>query len=169
MFVVPGMQLIPQRNNTSCWYASAMMLIKWKRSRARVTVVEHPDPSQTPQTVAWEVAANGLTNPNVLRMAGLLGLRAVSPMSPTLQAVQQWLMRYGPLWTNGKTHIVVIAGVNVGRGTVLVYDPWPPHTGKIQWRSYSRWYIGNRHPRPNEPNSSRDTGADVEAAFLYHP
>ena len=90
-------------------------------------------------------------------------------MSPTLRDIQRWLAQYGHLWTNGKTHIVVIAGVNLHRGTVLVCDPWPPHTGKIQWRSYSRWYIGNKHAKPNDPDSSQDTGDDVEAVFLYHP
>lgn len=168
-FVIHDLKLIPQQNTMSCWYASAMMLVEWKRSRALMTLRDHPDPSQTRPTVAWEVAANGLTNPEILRMAALLGLKRVPPMSVPLDHLRSLLMEYGPLWTNGKTHIVVIAGVDLAKGTVLVYDPWPPRTGKVEWRSYSDWYLGNKPSPPGAPDSSRDTSTEVDAVFLYHP
>jgi hypothetical protein len=79
------------------------------------------------------------------------------------------LRRHGPLWTNGKGHIVVIDGVDATSGMVHVLDPWPPRHGKIEWRSYSEWYIGNVPVGDDEPDSSRDVGLDVEATFLYHP
>ena len=169
MFVISDLKLIPQQNNMSCWYASAMMVIGWKREKTRMTLARHPDPSQTRQTVAWEVAANGLTNPNILRMAALLGLKNVPPMSITVEGIESLLHKHGPLWTNGKTHIVVIAGSDPAHDRVLVYDPWPPKAGKIEWRSYPDWYIGRKPVGPNVPDSSQDTGRDVDAVLLYHP
>jgi hypothetical protein len=69
-------------------------------------------------------------------------------------------MQYGPLWVNGKTHIVVIAGIRPGE--VLVYDPSPVNVGSIGWRTLAGWYVGNAV-------DSRDTGRDVEAVFLHCP
>ena len=169
MYRVLGITLIPQKNNSSCWYASPQMLIQWKRFASLATLVNHPDPSQVSQIVAWEVARNGLINPRVLKMAELLGLRSIPPLSPTLQMLEAHLRRYGPLWTNGKGHIVVIAGADQQAGNVLVYDPWPPGIGKIEWRSFAGWYLGGTPPGPTDPDSSGDTGPDVEATFLYHP
>ena len=145
------------------------MLIQWKRTRLAMTLAANPNPSQVRETVAWEVAANGLINRNVLRMAALLGLKSVPPMSPSLPMLEQLLRRHGPLWTNGKEHIVVIAGIDQSAKTVLVYDPWPPNSGRVEWRSFSNWYLGGEPVGPNDPDSSRDSGADVEAVFLYHP
>jgi hypothetical protein len=167
MFVVPGMKLIPQKNTSSCWYASVQMVVMWKRSTTKATLAGHPDASQVPQTVAWEVAANGLVNENVLRMAQLLGLRSVPPQSLSLAKIEDLLKRYGPLWTNGQDHIVVIAGADAGSDKVLVYDPWPPGKGEIKWKSYSGWYIGNDPKAKDE--ATRDTGEGVRAVFLYHP
>lgn len=76
------------------------------------------------------------------------------------------LRRYGPLWTNGKGHIVVIDGIDVKAAKVHVLDPWPPNVGKREWRSFSEWYLGGKVANPD---SSRDTGQDVQATFLYHP
>jgi hypothetical protein len=47
--------------------------------------------------------------------------------------------------------------------TVKVYDPWPPNIGKIEWRSLVTWYAFGTSA------STRDTGRDVEAVFLYVP
>jgi hypothetical protein len=102
MYAVPGMQLIPQKNDSSCWYATAWMLINWKRQQKAMTLAAHPDPSQVRQTVAWEVAANGLINPDVLRMARLLGLKSVPPMSPSLEMLEGLLRNFGPLGRMGR-------------------------------------------------------------------
>src|SRR4051812_28545768 len=88
------MKLIPQKNTSSCWYASVQMVVMWKRSTTKATLAGHPDASQVPQTVAWEVAANGLVNENVLRMAQLLGLRSVPPQSLSLAKVANGLPGY---------------------------------------------------------------------------
>ena len=48
-------------------------------------------------------------------------------------------MMYGPLWVNGQTHIVVIAGIDTNAQQVKVYDPWPGIG--IGWRSLANWYV----------------------------
>lgn len=161
-YIVPDMKLIPQKQNMGCWFASAQMVIQWKREIARATLAANPDPSQIATTVGWEISNTGVTNPQVIQMARELGLHSIPPVTPTLPDVDHWLRRYGPLWTNGKSHIVVIAGLDQGKGRVLVFDPWPPGKGKVEWRPFG-WYLNS--PRPD----SRDTSDAVEAVFLYHP
>ena len=87
-------------------------------------------------------------------------------MSPTPQAIQGWLQQYGPLWVNGKAHIVVVAGIDGMK--VKVYDPWPQGVGRVDWRSLKDWYVGGANPA-GQPNSTRDTSADVPVVFLYCP
>jgi hypothetical protein len=105
----------------------------------------------------------GILNPQIVPMAKRLGLRAVPPLSPSLGTLERWLRNYGPLWVNGKSHIVVIAGINTATLEVKVYDPWPPKVGKIEWRSLVNWYAFGTSA------STRDTGPDVETVFLYVP
>jgi hypothetical protein len=162
MYLVPDLQLIAQKRNMGCWYASAQMIINWKRTRAQATLVDHPDPSEVPTTVVWEVANRGIVNPQVIELATRLGLRAVPPMTPSLQYLGQLLRSYGPLWTNGKNHIVVLGGIDEAGGRLRVFDPWPPGAGQVDWRPFSS-YLGG-------PNAwSRDTSSSVQAVFLYHP
>jgi hypothetical protein len=78
------------------------------------------------------------------------------------------LRHYGPLWTNGKKHIVVIAGIRQTPGgafKVKVYDPWPGNG--IGWRTLADWDTGFNPG--TQGASSRDTGAGVEAVFLRAP
>lgn len=159
-YIVPGMTLIPQEDNMSCWYASARMLIQWKMDKYQVCFADLVPPELDTQCVQIRDAQTGLLNNQILKMAKRLGLEAVPPVSPSPEAISRWLKSYGPLWVNGKSHIVVIAGVTATQ--VLVYDPWPPKKGKIDWRSLEEWYVGSSA-------SSRDTGRDVEAVFLYCP
>jgi hypothetical protein len=162
MYKVPGLRLVVQHKTMACWYASARMLIQWKRHQARATFADHPDPSQVAVTIAWEVSNAGVTNPQVIQLAQTLGLKTVPPMTPSLKMIRDLLQRHGPLWTNGKSHIVVIGGVDEVMGSVLVFDPWPPGQGTIEWRPF-KWYLGGHAP------DSRDTSADLRAIFLYHP
>lgn len=168
MYMVPGLALMPQSNSAACWYASAQMLIQWKRNRERRTLAGHPDPSQVRETVAWEVARQGLVNPNIIRMATLLGLRTVPAMTMSLEGLEALLINFGPLWTNGQEHIVVIGGIDVDHRKVLVFDPWPPNVGLKEWRDFS-WYLGTGARNANDPDSSRDTSPAVQATFLCHP
>ena len=106
----------------------------------------------------------GIVNSQILALAQRLGLKAIPPMSPTMDAVEGWLRDYGPLWVNGKSHIVVIAGIN---GTsVKVYDPWPQKIGMINWRSMTNWYVGGSNPA-GQPDSSRDSSDAAETVFLH--
>jgi len=98
-------------------------------------------------------------------MAKRIGLEAIPPMTPTTDLMESWLKQYGPLWVNGKTHIVVIAGIMyfpMMGYYLLVYDPSPVNVGKIEWRTLD-WYLSGNSP------STRDTASNVETVFLYVP
>jgi ABC-type bacteriocin/lantibiotic exporter with double-glycine peptidase domain len=160
-YEVSGMTLINQTQTMSCWYASAQMLIKWRQDKAMQSLGWLVPPDLDAECVKIRDSNVGLFNPQVVQMAKRLGLRAVPPMSPTLEALEQWLRLYGPLWVNGKSHIVVIAGIDTEMMTVKVYDPDPAK--KVEWRSLKTWYAFGTS------SSTRDTGGDVEAVFLYVP
>jgi ABC-type bacteriocin/lantibiotic exporter with double-glycine peptidase domain len=165
-YEVPGMTLIPQQDNTSCWYASAQMLIQWKMDKLQACLIDLIPPELDAECRKIRDAGGGIVNSQILGMAERLGLRAVPPLCPTPEAIAAWLRRYGPLWVNGKQHIVVIAGI---KGmNVKVYDPWPPKVGKVDWRSLADWYAGGTNPA-GQPDSSRDGGAGVTAVFLHCP
>lgn len=158
-YIVPHMKLIPQNKNMSCWYASAQMLIQWRRDQMQASEASYEDPSEDPLCAAMRDRDKGLLDSQIIAMAKQLGLKEVPPMSPTPEAIERWLKSYGPLWVNGKKHIVVIAGIK-GQDQVLVYDPWPPHVGKVDWRSLSKWYAGGSSA------SSVDTTTNA-AVFLH--
>lgn len=164
-YIVQGMKLIPQTQTMSCWYASAQMLINWKMEQRQQSMTGLIPPELDAECAKIRDANGGLQNPQIVKMATRLGLEAIPPMSPTPAALEGWLSHYGPLWVNGKTHIVVIAGIcndSVSGYRVKVYDPSPVNVGGISWRGLSTWYIGGNV-------DSRDTGADVETVFLHVP
>ncbi len=163
-YTVPNMKLIPQDKTMSCWYASGMMLIKWRRRSRQMTEQAHPDPSQVAKWQSLYKDNTGITNAKIMNFARDLGLKAVPPMSPTVDTILNWLRTYGPLWVNGKYHITVIAGIrDTGTDTeVLVFDPAKPAKLKGEWRSLIKWYISN-------PHSGRDTASAVKTVFLYMP
>ncbi len=162
-YEVPGMTLIPQQMTMSCWYASAQMLIQWKQDQLQQSLMGLIPPELDVQCSKIRDGNGGIKNPQILPMAKRLGLAPVPPMSPLPSTIEDWLIKYGPLWVNGKTHIVVIAGIDTGSGEVKVYDPSPVGQGRIEWRSLTTWYAFGTSP------STRDTGGDVEAVFLYVP
>lgn len=165
-YEVPGVMLIPQDMTMACWYASAMMLLNW-RERFRPGPLP-VTPSIDPQTLRLYKANDGILNDQILPLAKRLGLISVPPMSPTVETLRDWMRRFGPLWTNGKQHIVVLAGIREradGGVEVKVYDPWPGEG--ISWRSLAGWYTGFDPGRHGV--SSRDTSAAVEAVFLHAP
>lgn len=165
-YEVPGMKLIAQQDSMACWYASAQMLVKWKEERAQQSFADLMSPEFDAECRRLRDAGGGILNPAIMAMAKRLGLVPVPPMTPTPGTIQQWLEQYGPLWVNGKTHIVVIAGI---RGLkVKVYDPWPVNKGTIDWRSLRDWYVGGKNPVAGV-DSSRDVAASVEAVFLRLP
>jgi len=167
-YVVPNMKLIAQDKDWSCWFASAQMLIAWRQNQTQSCEAAHPDPSQVKKWGKLYDKASGpegaIQNSDILEFAADLGLVAIRPMSPTPEAIQGWLARYGPLWVNGVNHITVIAGIRdtVGDLEVLVFDPAMPNKKHGEWRSLRDWYILDRH-------SGRDTADTVETVFLHLP
>jgi hypothetical protein len=166
MYVVPGVSLIPQKDAMSCWYASAQMLIQWKASQAQMSSNSLVPPELDKECRKIRDAGGGLVNSEMLAMAKRLGLQAVPPMTPNARNLLAWLQAYGPLWVNGKDHIVVLAGIN--ETDLLVFDPWPVNAGMVTWRSIKGWYIGGANPN-GQPDSSRDAGQGVQAVFLHCP
>jgi len=167
-YVVPDMELVAQDKKWSCWYASGQMLVRWRMRRTRSCEAAHPDPSQVERWgKLYDTASGpegGIQNKDILEFARDLGLEAVPPMSPTPQALEGWLTRYGPLWVNGISHITVIAGIRDTHGDleVLVYDPALPHKKHGEWRKLREWYVLDSH-------SGRDTSDAVETVFLRMP
>jgi hypothetical protein len=135
-YVVPRMQLIRQTTTMGCWYASARMLVAWRRGRRQASDASVLDPSEDLVSAAQRAANTGITDAEIVGLAKRLGMKLVPPMSPTPEAIEQWLRDFGPLWTNGSTHITVIAGI---RGDQLfVYDP---AQSSPTW-SPMAWYVG---------------------------
>ena len=160
-YEVSGMTMIKQKKNMSCWYASAEMLIKWRQDRDKQCLAWLIPPGLDAESAWLRDSNHGIQNPQIIQMAKRIGLKAVPPMSPRPEAIEYWLRTCGPLWANGKTHIVVIAGIDTTAGTVKVYDPWPGVP--VEWRSLANWYASGTSP------STRDVGADVNAVFLFVP
>ena len=165
-YLVQGMTLIPQGLNMSCWYASAQMLITWKMEQRQQSIAGLIPPELDAECIKVRDDNKGIQNPAIITMAKRIGLEAIPPMTPTTDALEGWLKQYGPLWVNGKTHIVVIAGIMYFPMLgyyLLVYDPSPVNVGKIEWRSLTDWYL------MGSSSSTRDTASSVETVFLYVP
>lgn len=163
-YVVPNPMHIAQDKTMSCWFASAQMLIQWKRARTNMTDSRHPDPSESPKWSKLYADNTGISNAKIRGFARDMGLELVPPMSPTPEAIMGWLRAFGPLWVNGVRHITVIAGIRGPRNNteVLVLDPGRQNEANGSWRNLRDWYVLDKH-------SGRDTGADVEAVFLRLP
>jgi hypothetical protein len=163
-FTVPGYLHIAQDQTMSCWFASAQMLIQWRRRRTGTTDSRHPDPSESPKWSKLYSDNTGITNGRIREFARDMGFQHVPPMSPTPEAILLWLQSHGPLWVNGVKHITVIAGIRGPRedSEVLVLDPGRTFEKHGSWRNLRQWYVLDKH-------SGRDTGNDVEAVFLRLP
>jgi hypothetical protein len=163
-YTVPSYLHIAQDKTMSCWFASAQMLIQWKRNRTQMTDARHPDPSESPK---WSKLYNdntGISNGKIREFARDMGFAYVPPMSPTPEAILGWLRMFGPLWVNGVKHITVIAGIRGPREDtdVLVLDPGNKVEFSGSWRNLRQWYVLDKH-------SGRDTAGEVEAVFLRLP
>jgi Papain-like cysteine protease AvrRpt2 len=166
-YEVLGVELIRQDKTYSCWFASAMMVLNWKERFRPGTGNKSQAVDQTTIELYNKADTTGIFNPQIIPLAKRLGLVPVPPQSPTINGLAGWLHSYGPLWTNGTSHIVVIAGIpslNNNNYQVKVYDPSPSMPG-IQWRSLSGWYAGFDPSKRDA--ATRDTGNDVEAVFLH--
>ena len=136
-YEVPGMKLIPQQRTMSCWYASAQMIIHWQMNRCQQSFADLIPPELDAECRKLRDDNGGIKNPQIPAMARRLGLREEPPATPSLDFLETLLRVHGPLWVNGDVHIVVLAGID--GELVKVYDPWPPNTGSVEWRSLSGW------------------------------
>jgi hypothetical protein len=163
-YTVPAYLHIAQDKTMSCWFASAQMLIQWKRNRTQMTDARHPDPSDSPKWSKLYSDNTGITNSKIREFARDMGFAYVPPMSPTPEAILGWLRTFGPLWVNGVKHITVIAGIRGPREDtdVLVLDPGNKGESSGSWRNLRTWYVLDKH-------SGRDTAGEVEAVFLRLP
>jgi hypothetical protein len=163
-YVVPGLIHIEQDKKMSCWFASAQMLIQWKRTQKQMTDPRHPDPSDS---IKWSKVYRddtGISNSQIQAFARDMGFQKVPPMSPTPEAILGWLRFHGPLWVNGVRHITVIGGIRGPRDNVdvLVLDPANKGETNGSWRNLRDWYVLDGH-------SGRDTSDEVTAVFLRLP
>ena len=117
-YVVTDVPHVHQDKEMSCWFASAQMLIQWKRNRRRMSD-NHPDPSESPKWSKLYSDNTGITNDKIVAFARDMGFKHVPPMSPHPSAILGWLMSYGPLWVNGVRHITVITGIRGETGQKL--------------------------------------------------
>lgn len=165
-YEVPDMELVVQDKDMACWFASAMMLVTWREKRSTFGQCAALDDA----TIKLYQANKGIQNHQIIPLAKRLGLVSVPPLSPSVDALRGWIEDYGPLWTNGMRHIVVIAGIRGPVGPsfsyeVKVYDPWPGNG--VTWRTLDGWYTGWDPGKFGA--SSRDAGGDVETVFLHLP
>lgn len=159
-YIVPNMKLIPQTMEYGCWYASAQMLISWKSEQRGQSIAGLIPPELDAECRKIRDDNSGIANPQILMMAQRLGLKVVPPQSLTSENILNLLSRYGPLWANGKTHIVVVAGYRkfgfVG-DMVYIFDPYPINIGDKRWMPISVF------------NKAFDTDKEAETVLLYCP
>jgi hypothetical protein len=132
--------LIPQDGNHSCWYASAQMLVEFRRSRMGLAAlagrdVDQPNTASVVRRADFSLLPQGacsLAKQNDLRMEFV---------GPTPEGLERLLRHFGPLWYGGRiegypgmteqAHVVVITGMRRGEtgDEITVNDPWPPRKG----------------------------------------
>ena len=86
-YEVPGMTLIPQQLDWSCWYASAQMLIQWKQDSLQQCLADLVPPDLDAMCRRIRDDNQGITNPQIMDMAQRLGLATVPPVCPTQSAI----------------------------------------------------------------------------------
>jgi peptidoglycan hydrolase-like protein with peptidoglycan-binding domain len=163
--LVQGVPLIPQDKTMACWYASAQMVIQWRRSRLQMTETNYRDPREVPWAVQTYRGNNGLLWQDMVRYAMMLGLKSVPQMTPSPQALSDWLSKYGPIWaagqkvtsTNRYGHVFVITGFREDQ--LYIHDPEPVNEGSRRWVGFD-WLV-----------SLLEWGADrtIETNFLHFP
>jgi hypothetical protein len=161
-YVVPNMKLILQDKDMSCWYASGQMLIQWRWRTVRACEAPHPDPSLVKKWSSLYDDNHGLANWQIADFAHDLGLTMLPPATPSPGYVRDLLVKHGPLWINGKSHITVIAGIRAaGHGyEVLVFDPAKPSSPHGTWNDFYQQY-------GLTPHTSLDASPESPTSMLY--
>lgn len=150
--ILHPVRLVPQITNTTCWAAATAMMIGSTvmavRSRTPADMIA-PNGGLLNHSDTSQYVAEGK------RYGRIHGLSCNAPMSYPASSLREMLRR-GPLmfdmlW-NAQTylagagspgHMVVIAGIRTGQqvndATLLVFDPWPPHLGRVSTVDYTTW------------------------------
>ena len=139
-YSIPDVPLIPQSKDMACWYASAQMLIEWRRSRSLSCEMAHPDPSEVPVLQQKFLANDGLPPSQVNDLAKELGLQEVPPQTPSPGYIASMLQTYGPLWFAGLVpsgHVMVITGIAANQ--IHINDPWPVNIGTRTTLTFDRF------------------------------
>ena len=143
-YQVPNLRLIPQADSLSCWFASAQMLIEWRRQNTQSTEANLPDPSEVPRYKRMHENNDAIPWAIIRQFARDLGLVPLPLMSPTPQLIASWLRDHGPIWADGMKyvtsggttqsygHVVVIGGISTSPDEILILDP--EHGGNRAWR-----------------------------------
>lgn len=138
-YEVPNLNLIPQQKSMACWFASAQMLIQWRRNDQLMCEAGLPAPDQVPQYMEMHIDNDGIPWANIRQFAQDLGLVSLPLISPHPETLMAWLRTYGPIWadgtkftnTNSYGHVVVIGGMSINPGEILILDP--EHGGSRTW------------------------------------
>jgi hypothetical protein len=120
-------ELVPQRNDLSCWAAAASMVIGW---RDQISIDE-----STLASIAGRAPdqRGPLADADVRAFANALGLVPQTPQSFTVEGFRQLLETCGPLWVckqaqrgSDSGHAVVVVGMYSDGNTayVRIADPW---------------------------------------------
>jgi hypothetical protein len=80
-YSIANVPLIPQTQNMACWYASAQMLIEWRRIRKQMCEIAHPYPSQVPQLESIFAANHGLPFGRTVELAKSRSKKKLSRMN----------------------------------------------------------------------------------------
>src|SRR5262249_7945703 len=136
------------------------------------TLFEPRQPTEFHDMNAHLLANDGLPHAQMLNFAQRLGLQATPrlPRLPNLVELQNWLMIFGPIWTDGVPvnsagvvtgggHVVVIGGVDDRTAQMLVLDPSPVPNGSRTWRPYA--HLGQILSQRNNPSRP--------VTFLHYP
>jgi len=146
-YEVPNLTLIPQDTTMACWFASAQMLIQWRRNQRQMTEGNLADPGEVPKYMRMHVNNDGIPWAQIRQFALDLGLVCLPLVSPTPQTMLTWLQDFGPLWADGTKvsggrsygHVVVIGGISIVPDQILILDP--EHGGRRDWLPMT--YLGS--------------------------
>jgi len=144
---VPGVPLIGQKNDYSCWYASSQMLYAYSAANGGSML----DPASVSMTKNRASGPTGGTwdSTNSRLLASTLNMSPWGMSSVSLDYDCLWyiLSAFGPIWTslqknwggNNYGHVVVITGIRDGAaGGVRIYDPMPMTAGSKIWLTWSQ-------------------------------
>lgn len=128
----------PQSSGTSCWAASAAMVVGWRDSRSV------PDTEIAAKVPVFDAYKTGLFPRDRRALADAWDLVPEPPASYTIEAWRDLLQNYGPLYldmtwdTSGGGHVRVLVGMESNGApdgsdtTMFMHDPWPGTPGRIR-------------------------------------